>query len=131
MDIKVSDPYYNGEFVDEETAATIMLADDALCLGCDDKDNIILCVNVNDIFGWACADAEDVPYDELENLYIAWKADATWGPVHWACKQRNQRPQYAVMRNMQKEGAWTSDMEALPEREDLGEFLNPKIEPKT
>lgn len=44
---------------------------------------ISVAVNCNDIFAWACADAEALPYEQIETLYRMWKADPAWGPAKW------------------------------------------------
>lgn len=54
---------------------------------------LVLFVICNDIFAWACADAECVSMKELPYLYEAWRADRTWGAAVWCIKKRKQMPQ--------------------------------------
>lgn len=69
----------------------------------------------NDIFAWACADSEELPYSEIQNLYDLWYEDQVWGPAKWCAIKRNQKPQAPVIRDMKRDGAWDAVMEALGE----------------
>ena len=71
----------------------------------------VLC---SDLFAWACADAEDLPYAEIEPLYRLWKANPSWGPSRWCALHRKLRPQQPVIDLMKKAGAWDAELEALP-----------------
>ncbi len=70
-------------------------------------------VNCNDIFAWACADAEEVEHGEIQALYDLWLKDRTWGAAKWCAIKRNQKPQPPVIASMKKAGAWDDAMEAL------------------
>ena len=70
-------------------------------------------VNCNDIFAWACADAEEIAYDEIRGLYDLWMADRTWGATKWCAIKRRQQPQPPVIAAMKKAGAWDACMDAL------------------
>jgi len=74
---------------------------------------IVLFVNCNDVFGWGCADAEPLPYDEVGNLYRAWSS-GPWGVARWCCLRRRQRPQERVEASMRQAGVWDEAVEALP-----------------
>lgn len=54
------------------------------------------CINVfvtcSDTYAYACADAERLPFDQIEPLYRMWKRDPTLGPTAWAVMQRKERP---------------------------------------
>ena len=71
-------------------------------------------VNCNDMFAWACADAEEIVSSELQDLYTRWRKDRKWGGVIWCLIKRNQQPQPPVKEAMVKEGVWTEELEALP-----------------
>lgn len=81
-----------------------------------DKTPVSVWVNCNDIFAWACADAEPLPMEEIRGLYEAWKADKRNGVLLWSCRRRGMRPQDALVTRMKKAGDWTPDFEALPEQ---------------
>jgi hypothetical protein len=57
-------------------------------------------VNCNDVFGYACADAEEIDPEDLpllrECFTDALKADKTYGPLYapllFACRKRRMRP---------------------------------------
>ena len=74
---------------------------------------IVLYVLCSDIFAWACADAEDLPLDQVSVLYKAVKADPKWGAAKWCAKKRECLPQQPAIDLMKKDGAWDAEMEAL------------------
>ncbi len=74
---------------------------------------VSLNVNCSDIFTWACADAEEVEYGEIQGLYDMYLADRTWGAAKWCAIKRGQRPQPPVIEAMKKVGSWDARMEAL------------------
>jgi len=83
--------YKNGEKWTEPRTTTVFEKEDALALMLINKVIFLncywweedwperarkvtaLCVNCNDVFAWGCADAEDLPYAEIENLYRMWR----------------------------------------------------------
>ena len=73
------------------------------------QKSIAVCVNCSDVFAWACSDAERLPYDEIESLYIHWELDPDWGPAIWCMKRRNQMPQKPVEDIIRKLGKWDLD----------------------
>jgi hypothetical protein len=76
-------------------------------------ETIVLFVNCNDLFWWACADSENVTLDEVPELYMAWKKDKSWGISKWCCKKRNMMPQLPIREDMKKEGVWEEWMDKL------------------
>jgi hypothetical protein len=72
-------------------------------------------VNCNDVFAWGCADAEELPYREIENLYRMWRKDPQWGAAIWCIIRRKQMPQKPVEDSIRKACMW--DLDKL----DLGE----------
>lgn len=74
----------------------------------------ILFVNCNDLFAWGCADSEDLPHDEIGNLYRMYIADPKYGVDKWCCFRRKQKPQDSIIEQMKKDGVWDERMEALP-----------------
>ena len=75
---------------------------------------VTIAVNCNDLFYWACADAEDLPYEEIANLYRMWKADPKYGADRWACLRRKLAPQKPVEKRWREHGTWDAEMDALP-----------------
>jgi hypothetical protein len=63
-------------------------------------------VNLNDVFAWACSDAEDLPHAEIDNLFRHWLRDPDLGPAVWAAKQRKMLPQKHVLERIEKAGIW-------------------------
>ena len=76
---------------------------------------IVLFVLCNDIFAWGSADSEDLPLNEIQNLYRMWEKDEKWGSAKWCCLRRKEKPQYPVAEAMKKDGSWDDEMEKLPE----------------
>jgi len=79
------------------------------------EETIAIFVGCNDIWGWACADAETISTKELPELYKFYMADKKWGSLKWACKKRNLQPQAPIIKDMKKEDVWCDIMESLPE----------------
>lgn len=80
-----------------------------------------LLVNCNDIFAWACADAQELPFEQIEPLYRMWRKDPIWGSAVWCMIQRNEMPQAPVAKAIKKAGIW--DLAALK----LGENITDEI----
>jgi len=72
-----------------------------------------LCVVCNDVFAWGCADAEDLEYADIQNLWDHWKKDKTWGPAVWCMKKRGEMPQGPVLASLNPE-IW--NLEELKEK---------------
>lgn len=70
------------------------------------KDHITVHVNCNDVFAWGCADAEDITYSELGDLYAMYKKDPNWGPAIWCIKKRKMMPQKPVEKLIKEAGIW-------------------------
>lgn len=70
------------------------------------KDCVSLHVNCNDIFAWATADAEDVKYGELKELFEMVVKDINFGSAAWCIKKRKQMPQAPVEKDIRKAGIW-------------------------
>ena len=58
----------------------------------DGKGPLKLVVNVNDTFGYACADAEEVPFDLLDEAWAAHLECRSHGTLLWAQKRRGGLP---------------------------------------
>lgn len=74
---------------------------------------IVLFVNCSDCFQWAYADAQDISWEEIEDLYEFYKRDKKWGSDKWCCKKRNEQPQPTVKRKMIEDGCWEAWMDKL------------------
>lgn len=105
----------------EDALVVLLAADVVLPLNGGDS-GICLMVNCSDTFAWATADCERIPPigfsddgdEPFWDLWRRWKRDRTWGPIQWVALRRNLRPMSRVVELMQKNGAWTEEMEALP-----------------
>lgn len=85
-------------------------------------------VNCNDVFYWGCADAEEMMYDEIQDVYDHYIKDPGWGTAVWCIKKRNLMPQKPVYDMIQKEGIWNLDEMNLEPNESWPE---PKVEVNT
>ena len=113
------------EVCNDELALSILLKNNVLFCnerhysqnpdGKSEGSTIVLFVICNDIFAWACADAEDLPFSEIPKLYRMWEKDKIYGPAKWCCIRRNEKPQQPMIDYMKKEGAWDDVMEKLPD----------------
>lgn len=74
-------------------------------------DKITVHVLCNDIFAWGCADAEDLAYSEIDELYEMYLKDENYGAAAFCIKKRKMRPQTPVKDQMDKAGIW--DIEEL------------------
>lgn len=63
-------------------------------------------VNCNDVFVWGCADAETLPYGEIQALYDMWAKDPREGGNVWCIIRRKQLPQRPVAEAIRKAGIW-------------------------
>lgn len=84
---------------------------------------IVVQVITSDVFAWGyCAsdnisssDSIGTEKNELYDLLRLHLEDKRWGSTKWICFKCNKQPQYPIIRDMKKEGAWDEKMEALPE----------------
>jgi len=105
------------EHCDVEKALSLMLADDGDLFVLPDykgTGRIVISVNCNDLFCWGCSDAEEVPYNQIDKLYRAWKKEGWRGASKWACKRRRERPQGPIEKRWRDAGDWDDELEALP-----------------
>lgn len=77
------------------------------------KDHITFHVNCNDVFGWGCADSEDITYSEIGELYNMWRKDPRHGTAVWCIKKRKCWPQKPVEEAIRKAGIWDLDSMGL------------------
>lgn len=115
------------EFCDNETALAVLLVNEVCFINerpythnfknnpanIDGKTTTVH-VNCNDLFYWASSDAEDLPIDEIGNLYRMWKNNPRWGAWKWCCLRANLRPQIPIVKDMKNDGYWDAELEALP-----------------
>jgi len=75
----------------------------------EQKNHFSINVNCSDVFAWGAADAEDLKFNELEDLFQHYKKDHYWGAAIWCIKKRGYMPQKPVYDSIQKEGIWNLD----------------------
>jgi len=73
------------------------------------QGSITVSVQCSDVFAWACADAESLPYDQIERLWRMWKKDEHWGAAVWCMLRRKQMPQKPVEEKIRSAGIWDLD----------------------
>jgi hypothetical protein len=76
------------------------------------RESISVAVVCNDTFAYACADAEHLPYDQIQPLYQLWRKDSVFGPVIWCMIQRKQKALPQIMDRIKQGGLW--DIGELP-----------------
>ena len=116
--IKLDKLYFKIDGKDEPNEESILalLLMNGVLFANERGGTINLYVICNDIFAWACADAEKLPYTEIDNLYKMWRKDTYWGAAKWCILQRKMMPQEPVLEAMKKAGLWDID-ESLLEKE--------------
>lgn len=67
---------------------------------------IVLFVLCNDVFAWACSDAECITAEEIPDLFELYQKYGDWGAVIWVCKRRGMRPQKPMAEKMKEKGVW-------------------------
>jgi len=104
----------NGETLfNEEAALAHMLLNGELISSQSTDETVELRVVCNDIFAFACVDAEKLPYSEIRSLYEMWRADKYWGIVKWCILKRKLMPQKSVLEAMKRMDAWNLDENQL------------------
>jgi hypothetical protein len=107
-----------------EKALAYLLADEQVFLNThwwkkewseEQKNLFSINVNCNDIFAWACSDAEEITYSDLEGLWWHYKLDPLFGTAVWCIKRRKQLPQPPVYRNIKEQGIWNLEIMGLEE----------------
>jgi hypothetical protein len=58
----------------------------------DAKKTFALAVYCNDTFTYASADAEQMYYEDLQEVYHHWLQNEMYGPIVWCCKKRGMLP---------------------------------------
>lgn len=74
---------------------------------------ITIAAKCSDTFGYACADAEDVPQTEIEPLYRWFRKDPVYGPIMWCITRRKCLPIQPVLESLKARGLWTEEFQAL------------------
>jgi hypothetical protein len=109
-------------YIEEDILAYLLKEDVAfvnsreyLCIDGETKqpETLVIFVNCNDIWAWACAEGLEITLDELPELCEMYMKDSGWGAIKWACKKRNMRPQKPIRDDMKKDNAWCDMMESL------------------
>ena len=83
-----------------------------------DREVACLFVDCSDVFTWACAEAEELPFAQVERLYRMWRRDPAWGAAAWCIMRRATPPQKPVADRMGAAGLW--DLGRLAAGEDGG-----------
>ena len=83
----------------------------------NDGKTIVLFLNCNDVFAWACADAEDVSsIEELKSLYDYCEKYGAWeGSTIWVCMKRKQKPQSPVEKMLKDNNTWPIELDTIEE----------------
>jgi hypothetical protein len=77
-------------------------------------ETLVLFLNCNDVFAWACADACEVTFSDLPRLFNMIRVDEKHGGTKFACIKRNLQPQKPLKDMMIKDGSWTEELDKLP-----------------
>lgn len=72
-----------------------------------------LSVNCSDTFSYACADAEELLYEELEELYQHTIKDPSWGSTVWCIKKRKLKPISEIFNELIENPIWKDELYQL------------------
>lgn len=100
--------YIDNEF-NYESALGILLANEVVFLFKHlntSSKGFGVAVNCSDTFMYASSDAEEVFYDELEDLFNHWKQDKQYGSIVWCIKKRNEMPLNPIVNIIEKMDIW-------------------------
>ena len=100
LDIEIAALMESEQQAVRNAAAMAFLLDEDVAFILDEEDATdteplmypVLCLNVNDTFGFGCADAEPVPFRSLEKVADLYKRYGYHGIVAWVAKERNSWP---------------------------------------
>lgn len=118
-------------YLEDALALAILLANEVIFLNEywwedewpeEARKRTALCVGCNDVFMWGSADAEDLFFSELQDLYEHWVKDPEWGSAVWCIKRRKMMPQPPVEDRIRAAGIWDLD--------SMGLEINPAKKPK-
>lgn len=76
----------------------------------EQKQLFSISVNINDVFGPG-ADAEEIGYNELEELFNYWEKDPEYGPLIFVAKKRKMLPMKFWCDKINKIGVWNIEQE--------------------
>ena len=85
----------------EETLIPLLL-NDVIFLK-PERQKFSIYVNCNDVFAWACADAEPIEESELREFMWRWSDDKLW-PEKWCCIKRREMPQQPMVKILERAG---------------------------
>jgi len=100
-----------------ESQVAILLLADVVFLSSNQNGSVHINCLCNDIFGYACADAEEVLYSEINDLFEHYMKDEFDGPIIWCIKKRKVMPIQPVAEAIQKSKIW--DLSKLQKDFDL------------
>ena len=115
----------NGEIVSEfesDVALRYLLLNDILIVNDfwwkkywpeDAQKMISFGVNCSDTFGYACADAEELTFNELESLYQHVIKDKIWGSTVWCIKKRKRKPILEIHNKLLSNPIWKDEVTKL------------------
>lgn len=75
-----------------------------------DKEDISISVICNDVFYLACADAEEIAFNEVLTLYRMVRENPEYGVMKWCILKRNMFPQRVIYDLMNKNNLWDLEL---------------------
>ena len=71
------------------------------------KQLFSISVNCSDVFCFASADAEEMMFKDIQDVFEHWEKDNKWGTTVWCIKKRKQEPIGPVFDAIINDGIWT------------------------
>lgn len=86
---------------DQLMAVVELAAEELILFDRDDAGNLTLAICCNDTFAPA-ADAEEIPWEEVERLRDICKEDPKWGGTRWCMERRKEDPMPKIKKAMKE-----------------------------
>ena len=81
------------------------------------NEEVLFCINCNDLFYWACSDSEPLLIEEIDDFYnTCYDKDGNYirfGVDIFVCRKRKMQPQLPIKEIIIKEGYWTEELESF------------------
>jgi len=118
----ILDSYYeNGklkEYFDCNLVIAKLLEEEIVECYAGTRGETLFVLKCSDTFGYGCVDLEDVPFNEIGNLYKWYLKDDVYGTIVWVSLRRKKLPNNSIIKSMSMGNFWPKEMQNL--QKELG-----------
>ncbi len=93
-------------YFNKEQAIMVLMNEGVLYINSAPDGIATFYLNCGETFYLDMEDIEQIPLNEIENLYNMWIRDSGWGPTVWCIQYRKQKPLKLFYDIIQSEGIW-------------------------